>query len=277
MDLVDAENVAMILDKKPSLVPAASRQTGYPRYLRIDADCRTVVRGTMTNDGNSFLTPRFEIYPITEEEPWATIEPLSASLAPYLGSFVDIRFVGKNEIISLDTSSRYLPLNYDCWNTMKQSNDNIKSNVQATSTTAPSKHMHTSKGDNMALNLHNITNISQLPVEILELILEHCDLGSLDSVMMRSKNDRILDVAMDRRNACVYFRKLTSRPKDLMGFMMESDVYLHGDRAAAYFYPDVNCESSPWKFACSSKKSMNLFYNRLMKMGMELHGRHAAV
>ncbi|KAM3067012.1 hypothetical protein ACMFMG_011794 [Clarireedia jacksonii] len=133
MDLVDAENVAMILDKKPSLVPAASRQTGYPRYLRIDADCRTVVRGTMTNDGNSFLTPRFEIYPITEEEPWATIEPLSASLAPYLGSFVDvwinqisltyfddkgaiqIRFDGKNEIISLDTSSRYLPLNYDCW------------------------------------------------------------------------------------------------------------------------------------------------------------------
>ncbi|KAM3067011.1 hypothetical protein ACMFMG_011793 [Clarireedia jacksonii] len=107
----------------------------------------------------------------------------------------------------------YLPLNYDCWNTMKQSNDNIKSNVQATSTTAPSKHMHTSKGDNMALNLHNITNISQLPVEILELILEQCDLGSLDSVMMRSKHDRILDVAMDRSNPCVYFRKLTSRPK----------------------------------------------------------------
>ncbi|KAM3066996.1 hypothetical protein ACMFMG_011778 [Clarireedia jacksonii] len=133
MDLLDADNVAMILSDKSSLVPAASRYTGHSRYLRIDADCRTAVRGSMTNDGNDVITPRFDIYPISEEEPWATIEPLSASLERDLGSFVDvwvnkisltyfgnkgviqIRFVKNNETISLHTSSRYLPLNYDCW------------------------------------------------------------------------------------------------------------------------------------------------------------------
>jgi hypothetical protein len=113
-------------------------------------------------------------------------------------------------------------------------------------------------------------NISNLPVEILAEILKECNLGSLDSVMAGSSNPRIVGVAMDRRNSCAFFSKLTSRPRDLMGFMMESDVYLHDVRAAAYFYPDVNYESSPWKFACSSKESMNLFYNRLIGMGMEL-------
>jgi hypothetical protein len=127
-------DAAMVLDNKPSLIPAITNTLGGLEYLRMDADCQTVVCGLMPHPRHHVTTPQFEVYSISEGQPCFRVEPLSASIEHELGSFVDvsvndyaltlfgtegaiqIRFVGQDTIPDeTRTSSRYLPLDSQGW------------------------------------------------------------------------------------------------------------------------------------------------------------------
>jgi hypothetical protein len=139
MNLLENRDAAMVLDNKPSFIPAVPNRTEGPEYLRMDADCQTVVCGSMPHPRDHVPTPQFEVYSISESQPCFRVEPLNASIEHELGSFVDvsvndyaltlfgtegaiqIRFVGQNTIPDeTRTSSRYLPLDWQGWVTLNE-------------------------------------------------------------------------------------------------------------------------------------------------------------
>jgi hypothetical protein len=102
MHLMSGADAAMVLDKKLSLVPAyalTQEDTGNAMdyYLRIDTECQTVVRVMRPIHEKQLDTPQLDIYPLSESEPWFSVQPLSVSLNVDLGVFVDV-WVGKDSL-----------------------------------------------------------------------------------------------------------------------------------------------------------------------------------
>jgi hypothetical protein len=139
LDLFSGYDAAIILSNKGSVIPANNIIPPDDRYLRVDANCQTVVLGLMPYDQDTVITPQLDIFSISEGQRRSSIRPLKASLKADIGKFFDVIFdedsifyLSSEALVKLkfgkqgetpvtdeaDISSRYIALNSPCWDDM---------------------------------------------------------------------------------------------------------------------------------------------------------------